>query len=1118
VPDMLSYSDAVKLLGGQESKVVAALNTITGGALLGAAIPFPAVLGWFDAKEEFARLSNQLLTGLSERRTGLSRYDRTRRLEAAHAVIVVTGYFEALAAGQLPFPLADLELTKAEQFAIVGGGPGTTGDSYLIHAIFSVSRLLPGPQYPHARLVETLHDYYLEASAALLRFVKGLAVWERLAPADRERFEAVLHELPPRAYERYDALSRRLALDFPEFAYWSDTHVRRATDIRLHDLGTALTELGMVLADISTGRVPDERRASLARAYQAALRRSVVEGGDVPVGLRVPTLGDIYVTPLCRVANAGPGTRAADESWWSAQPVRDDLQEFLAGYLTSPRAVQAPLLVLGQPGSGKSVLTKVLAARLPAADFLPVRVVLRDVPATADLQDQIEYAIRGVTGERLDWPALARSAGDALPMVLLDGFDELLQATGVSQSDYLTRVAAFQRREADQGRPVVVLLTSRTSVADRVRLPEGTVAVRLEPFDAPRVDAWLRTWNTANAGYFEARGLRSLTPRIVLAHPDLAGQPLLLLMLALYDADGNALQRLNASLGQNELYERLLHSFAHREVTKHLPGLSEPDLARAVEDELRRLSLVAFAMFNRNSQWVTQADLTADLQAIYGNRPQPAAPQELRAQLGSAEIVLGRFFFVHRARAVRDDTPLETYEFLHATFGEYLVARLTLLVLRDIAARDAATTMPMAVSRIDDDLMHALLSFSVLSVRAPIVSFLLGLLAKLSGDERRALVDLVVRLLRVAHQPQPPRMFDRYQPQPLAVPGRHAAYGANLVLLAVCTAGRIRASELYGPGVADVVREWRNEALLWRSQLTGEEEFGSLVDTLAVERLFVDGRRDLVLTINRGTLASPPVDLFWTYEVPPGDPGRELPALRSSEQQLLFWQRRAHLLCRQSDDVVQHVLEPLVTELPAALSTYAKGDDGAVESVARVLLRGWLQPLGDEPARDRDRVYRECAGIVVRSGAAWDVDTRTRCAALVLNNLAVDPMVDAATVAAVVRDFTDSSDVAGTRLVRAGVVRCGLRFVGDDSFAAREIALAVSSALGSDLGLIGDDLLAVEAWLRLAEVGMLAVPPIYEMQRMLASFTQRRPDLIERLRRVRDGALSPAGADEPVAS
>jgi hypothetical protein len=163
-------------------------------------------------------------------------------------------------------------------------------------------------------------------------------------------------------------------------------------------------------------------------------------------------------------------------------PVRSDLTEYLAGALTSPEATSAPLIVLGLPGVGKSVLTRVLAARLPAADFLPVRVVLREVPVEADIQEQVEYAIRAATGERTDWPQVARTAGGAVPVVLLDGFDELLQATGVSQSDYLIKVARFQQREADQGRPVVVVVTSRTAVADRARYPEGAVALRLEQF------------------------------------------------------------------------------------------------------------------------------------------------------------------------------------------------------------------------------------------------------------------------------------------------------------------------------------------------------------------------------------------------------------------------------------------------------------------------------------------------------------------------------------------------------------------------------------------------------------------------------------------------------------
>ena len=52
------------------------------------------------------------------------------------------------------------------------------------------------------------------------------------------------------------------------------------------------------------------------------------------------------------------------------------------------------------------MLTQVLAARLPPNEFLVVRVVLRDVAADADLQSQIEHAIRAATGENLAWPDL----------------------------------------------------------------------------------------------------------------------------------------------------------------------------------------------------------------------------------------------------------------------------------------------------------------------------------------------------------------------------------------------------------------------------------------------------------------------------------------------------------------------------------------------------------------------------------------------------------------------------------------------------------------------------------------------------------------------------------------
>lgn len=670
VSKRLSYGDAVRLLGGQDSKTLSALDKVAGGVLLGgAAVGVPGMLTLFGAKAEAVRLGHELVRTLSERRGGLSRYSRTQRLEAAHAVLVVTAYFEAQEETELPVWSSDLELTNAERVAMADEGSRLGRDmTRLISTLFSTQVGLPEPQLPYETYLSKLRNNVCsKISDEFLFFVEGLAVWDRLTDPDRTQFAHALNGVVDRACDRYEELFRRLAADSPEVACWANLSNHQATRTEVRNLGIALAGLERTLTEISTGSVPDERRVSLTCAYRAELERPIVESGEVPVGFRIPALGQAYVTPRFRLQQVDGGARPSEESWWENVPIRDDLDDFLIGYLTSPQESGVPLLVLGQPGSGKSVLTRVLAARLPAPDFLPVRVALREMPAAADLQDQIEQAIRTATGERLDWPALVRSAGDALPVVLLDGFDELLQATGVSQTDYLDKVATFQRREEQQGRPVAVVVTSRTSVADRARVAEDTVALRLEPFDPDRVTAWLETWNAANAGHFAACGLAPLSPEVVLAHRELAEQPLLLL-LALYDADGNALQRVEVDLPQRELYERLLSSFARREVVKHRDGSPDRELDLAVEKELCRLSVVAFAMFNRGSQWVAESDLDADLLALFGPPATAAAAPDLRAPLRAGEIVIGRFFwfFVHRAQASRDDTYLETYEFLHA--------------------------------------------------------------------------------------------------------------------------------------------------------------------------------------------------------------------------------------------------------------------------------------------------------------------------------------------------------------------------------------------------------------------------------------------------------------------
>jgi hypothetical protein len=186
-------------------------------------------------------------------------------------------------------------------------------------------------------------------------------------------------------------------------------------------------------------------------------------------------------------------------------------------------------------------------------------------------------------------------------------------------------------------------VTSRTVVADRLRLPEGKVVAKLEPFDDDQVERWLGVWNDANSGYLQSSGLRPLPAKTVLVHRDLAEQPLLLLMLALYDADGNALQQHSDQLAGADLYERLLSKFAGRELEKHQPGLDEPARTRLVAREMQQLSVVAFAMFNRGRKAVTDDDLDIDLAALLPqDYREGVATGQFSRRLTPAQLAIGR--------------------------------------------------------------------------------------------------------------------------------------------------------------------------------------------------------------------------------------------------------------------------------------------------------------------------------------------------------------------------------------------------------------------------------------------------------------------------------------------
>lgn len=574
----INYIDAVVLLGGN-SPAVAALDRALGGALLVATGGgSELVANLLDARKEAVNVGQGLVGTLRDRVRGFFRYDRTQRLCAAHAVIVITAFFDACGRLDLPFGLKEIRLSWRLQLSLAAGEGEPSDGADFVTGLLRSNAPLPGPGRPFEELTQELRSWFRLYSSQLQKLVQGLGVWDRLDDTEKDRTVTSLqNQLPKCAVAKYEVLYRQLALDVPEFGWWTGMQEHQATRAGMHVLHSSLSNLEELLRALPAGRTPDQRRAALARAYSATLKQPILAEQEAPLGVTFPTLEAGYIDPDFRIRTTFDGHSPASEAYWERAEVRTDLGYFLASQLTSPASTEVPLVVLGQPGAGKSLLTRILAARLPAEDFLPVRVELREVAAEDSLQDQIESAIRAATGEALPWPELARSAGDALPVVLLDGFDELLQATRVNQTNYLHQVARFQQREAEQGRPVAVLITSRTAVADRARIPAGTVILRLEPFHRGQVIAWLARWREVNEHNLNLRNLAPLTTQTVLRYPDLACQPLLLLMLAIYDADTNSLQR-DSDIDEAELYERLLNMYAQREVRKDYNNAPESEI------------------------------------------------------------------------------------------------------------------------------------------------------------------------------------------------------------------------------------------------------------------------------------------------------------------------------------------------------------------------------------------------------------------------------------------------------------------------------------------------------------------------------------------------------------
>lgn len=846
----LTLSGALEILGRHERPVIEKLDRMLGGAILvaGAAAGlhtvggfalgpiglWSAIWGWTEQKNAAFELLRKAVDSVTGKLNDSSKYERGQLIAAAHTTIVVGAYFEALREEVGAVYDTKLKISDAEKAKLISGRVRQKGDS-LIELLYKAEVPAQSPSLGFEDNISRVRAWMAGYGGRFAEFTDELKLDNRFGTIDINWLRIL-----DKAIERYRSWFLELAAKVPEFAIWSilAEHEATRTFIKQHnaELTSALGHNEHALARVETMLALTVRQSILITDLRAVLQRAnrrvlnepiiVTDSGRHGLEVTFPIVSDVYINPRFRAAQFDIDVRPADENWWDKQASRAEFDLFLAAYVTTPKAMQVPMLLLGDPGAGKSLLTKVLAARLPASGYSVVRVQLRRVGANAPVGHQIQTALDEATTERVSWAQLSDQSVDTTRVVLLDGLDELLQASGIDRSGYLQEVMEFQEIEAAQERPIIVIVTSRTVVADRVDIPNGATVVKLDTFVEEDVADWLQRWRSGNADAIAKGKVRALTLEAALRQPELARQPLLLLMLAVYTADP-MLPELTAGLSTAGLYARLLEEFARREARKTLGDFARGrELDEGVREHLDRLAIAALAMFNRGRQDISEEELGRDI-SVLDERLMSGRDRYDEA----GKRVIGEFFFVHAPEArmlttvnASENQPRRTYEFLHATFGEYLVARYVMQVLSDVVAQVFAGRRGPADPQ--DNLLFALLSHQPLAARKSTLIFAGEVFENLSKTERRRTLDVLEMMLETYRDRHGSDLYVSYRPMPSDTVRQLANYSANLVSLravfepggkSVPLAKLLRTSD-----GTDGLLQWRSMVMLWQSGLDAD--------------------------------------------------------------------------------------------------------------------------------------------------------------------------------------------------------------------------------------------------------------------------------------------------------
>ncbi|MFC4630120.1 NACHT domain-containing protein [Promicromonospora alba] len=859
----IKFESAVRLLAEQDKSLADRLWRWA--RIIATSVEDPAV-ALVSAAKELGELKRDVLSLArsalgSKTSSGDDRPPRRDVLLATHSLIVLSSFFETLDE-RLTRPIPILKLSEREKLTIATESSPSRGT---LKSLIEARIPYPDPSTSMDLLADNCEQYFVKLGEMVLRFFSGLEAWNQLSRGAREELVRELSVyIPQRARDRYEHNFARLCSLAPEYLIWTQfrQHSMLLRQIAALDESLQIEQLTESLQRVEAGMAATQRTLQILQNGSGAgrsvnierlneINRIAANGPLVPVrdtsGLPVasPSLKDAYQSPMFRVDQHTSDARESDDSWWNERQLRDDFDTFITGYLCHPLSTRAPLLVLGRPGSGKSAWTRVCAATVGEGGMVGIRIALRDVSPELTIQQLIEFQLREDLGRATNWADFLESAQESIPVVLFDGLDEYLLVTGSDEVDFLTRIQDFQVKWESIGHPIIAVVTSRTVVAARSRVPGGTFVLRLESFDEKRIVRWVEAWNVYNTDSYLEAGRDPLSSAAILRQSTLAREPILLLMMALLDAHGPALDAGDRPLARSELYERLLGSFLRREAERSEQRVSSR-IEIAVEERFTQLGVASLGMSARGRQGLFHEELAADLERSC--MMVSDSYSQVSGDVDAATRLVEAFFFIHESRAHLPSSGSTSqvvgryYEFVHPTFSEYLLARLVLKQL---------SVVPIGISDAESlERLEMIFGASCFSAQPEVLNFCSEIAETgatwvdipFALERAKPILEETAAVTSAAGNPALPRSGQTLQ--------HIAVLSANLVGVTVELTGRVEFDTLVSKASADI---WQRMAHLWAAMLPSADwfAFASRYDVVTEQGVISIRRREVALPISR---------------------------------------------------------------------------------------------------------------------------------------------------------------------------------------------------------------------------------------------------------------------------